>query len=117
MQERVFQRSLYSPGARGSRISDGQSGKHFAGASSPRLVEDARGHQYRRPLATMGVYLDGMDKAAVKASALVEPPPTVLAALGPQMTALGWRRTAGVQTYNVTPAHTAAARAIIGPEK
>ena len=63
----------------------------FAGTSSPRLVEAARGDQYRRPLATIRAYLDGMDKAAVNVPALAVPPPTVLAALGPQMTALGGR--------------------------
>ena len=81
-----------------------------AGTSSPRLVDDARGHQYRRPLATMRAYLDGMGKAAVNAPALAEPPLTVLAALGPWMTALGGQRIACVHPYNVTPEHTAAAR-------
>ena len=33
------------------------------------------------------------------------------------MTALGGERTTGVHPYNVTPDHTAVARAIIGPEK
>src|SRR5712671_1556417 len=33
------------------------------------------------------------------------------------MTALGGRRTNGVFPYNVTPEHTARARAIIGPDK
>src|ERR1700730_17109495 len=52
------------------------------------LVEDMRGHQYPRPLATMRAYLDGMEKAAAAFPALSEPSPIVLAALGPQMTAL-----------------------------
>jgi alkanesulfonate monooxygenase SsuD/methylene tetrahydromethanopterin reductase-like flavin-dependent oxidoreductase (luciferase family) len=58
-----------------------------------------------------------MDKAAAIAPPLDEPPPTVLAALGPQMTALAGERTAGAFPYNVTPEHTARARAIIGPNK
>jgi probable F420-dependent oxidoreductase len=81
------------------------------------LVEDMRGHQYRRPLATMRAYLDDMQKAAATFPALSEPLPMVLAALGPQMTALGGERTAGVHPYNVTPEHTASARAIIGSDK
>jgi probable F420-dependent oxidoreductase len=80
------------------------------------LVQDARGHQYRPPLATMRAYLDAMAKAAAIAPSLDNPPPTVLAALGPQMTALAGRRTAGAFPYNVTPEHTARARAIIGPD-
>ena len=87
------------------------------GVSHSPLVEDMRGHQYRRPLATMRSYLDGMEQAATKFPALGEPWPTVLAALGPQMTALGGERTSGVHPYNVTPEHTGLTRAIIGPEK
>ena len=87
------------------------------GVSHSLLVEDMRGHQYRRPVATMRAYLEGMEKAAAAFPALLEPSPIVLAALGPQMTALGGERTAGVQPYNVTPEHTASARAIIGPDK
>ena len=87
------------------------------GVSHSLLVEDMRGHQYRRPLATMRSYLDGMEKAAASFPGLAEPSPIVLAALGPQMTALGGERTAGVHPYNVTPEHTASARAIIGPDK
>jgi len=73
------------------------------GVSHVPLVENARGHQYRRPVATMQAYLDTMDKAAEIAPPVDEPPPTVLAALGPQMTALAGRRTSGAFPYNVTP--------------
>ena len=87
------------------------------GVSHSLLVADMRGHEYRRPLATMRAYLDNMDKAAATFPALAEPLQMVLAALGPQMTALGGERTSGVHPYNVTPEHTALTRAIIGPEK
>lgn len=87
------------------------------GVSHVPLVQDVRGHQYGKPVATMRAYLEAMDKAAAMAPRLEEPPPTVLAALGPQMTALAAARTAGVLPYNVTPAHTARARAIVGPDK
>jgi len=87
------------------------------GVSHSLLVEDMRGHQYRRPLAMMRSYLDGMEQAAAKFPALAEPSPIVLAALGPQMTALGGERTSGVHPYNVTPEHTALARTAIGSEK
>jgi probable F420-dependent oxidoreductase len=70
------------------------------GVSHVPLVEDARGHHYRPPVATMRTYLDTMDKAAAIAPRLEEPPPTVLAALGPQMTALAAARTAGALPYN-----------------
>jgi probable F420-dependent oxidoreductase len=87
------------------------------GVSHVPLVEDARGHHYRPPVETMRAYLDAMDKAAAIAPRLEEPPPTVLAALGPQMTALAAARTAGALPYNVTPEHTARARAMLGPDK
>ena len=87
------------------------------GVSHVPLVEDTRGHHYRQPVETMRAYLDAMDKAAAIAPQLEEPPPTVLAALGPQMTALAAARTAGALPYNVTPEHTVRARAILGPDK
>ena len=87
------------------------------GVSHVPLVKDARGHEYRPPIATMRAYLEDMDKAAAIAPQLDEPPPTVLAALGPQMIALAGRRTSGAFPYNVTPEHTARARTILGPNK
>lgn len=95
----------------GGRFLLGLGGSHTA------LVEDARGHQYGRPIATMRGYLDAMDKAAAIAPPLDEPPPTVLAALGPKMTELAAERTRGAFPYNVTPEHTARARQIVGPDK
>ena len=54
------------------------------GVSHVPLVQDARGHKYRQPVATMRAYLGDMDKAVGIAPSLDEPPPTVLAALGPR---------------------------------
>jgi probable F420-dependent oxidoreductase len=87
------------------------------GVSHVPLVEEARGHQYQQPVPTMRAYLERLDKAVSIAPPLDEPPPTVLAALGPRMTALAGARTARVFPYNVTSEHTAQSRAIIGPEK
>jgi probable F420-dependent oxidoreductase len=58
-----------------------------------------------------------MDKAVAMAPTLDEPPPMVLAALGPKMTELAATRTSGALPYNVTPEHTARAREIVGPDK
>ena len=65
----------------------------------------------------MRAYLEAMDKATAIAPPLDEPPPTVLAALGPKMTELAAACTARALSYNVTPEHTARARAIVGPDK
>ena len=51
------------------------------GVSHVPLVEEARGHQYRPPVATMRAYLDAMDQAVAIAPSLEDPPPTVPAAL------------------------------------
>ena len=87
------------------------------GVSHVPLVEGARGLHYTKPVTTMSAYLDGMDHATATAPPLQEQPPTVLAALGPRMTALAGSRTAGAFPYNVTPAHTATARAVVGRDK
>lgn len=87
------------------------------GVSHIPMVEDTRGHTYGKPVATMRAYLDGMDAAAEIAPAVEEPPPTVLAALGPNMTKLAAQRTAGAFPYNITPEHTALAREIVGAGK
>lgn len=85
------------------------------GVSHVPTVEGLRGHVYGKPVATMRAYLDGMEQAAPGAPQAPEEPPTVLAALGPNMTRLGAQRTAGILPYNVPPEHTAWARELIGP--
>lgn len=70
----------------------------------------AIGPAYRRPLATMSAYLDGLDQASVPADH------RCLAALGPKMLDLAAARTAGAHPYLVPPEHIALARARMGPE-
>lgn len=86
------------------------------GVSHIPMVEGTRGHTYGKPVATMRAYLDGMDKAEAVAPQVEQPPPTVLAALGPKMTELAAERTTGIHPYNITPEHTAWARELIGPK-
>ena len=70
-------------------------------------------NDYRRPLATMRAFLDGLDAA--------ETPPPVgercLAALGPKMLELARERTAGTHSYFVPVEHTKATRERLGPGK
>lgn len=73
-----------------------------------------RGHHDGRPLAAMRDYLDAMDAAPYAVADGQEPPPRVLAALGPKMLALARDRTAGAHPYLVTPAATAVAREVLG---
>ncbi|HLI82476.1 MAG TPA: LLM class F420-dependent oxidoreductase [Bryobacteraceae bacterium] len=86
------------------------------GVSHVPLVE-SRGHRYEKPVATMRAYLEAMDGAPYRAVRPATRPPRVLAALGPQMLKLAAERADGAHPYNVTPEHTAQARAILGPGK
>jgi probable F420-dependent oxidoreductase len=62
---------------------------------------------------TMRLYLDGVYEDPSNAAEW----PLVIAALGPLMLKLAAERTAGAVPYNVTPEHTRAARAALGPDK
>jgi len=84
------------------------------GVSHRTMVEGVRGHVYASPVATMRTYLERMQRAPYMAPQPAEPPPTVIAALGPQMLRLAARMTQGAHPYFTTPEHTAMARATMG---
>ena len=68
--------------------------------------------EYRKPLATMRAFFDGLDAAP-------EPVPRderIAAALGPKMLALAAERTLGAHPYFTPPEHTRIARAAVGPD-
>ena len=67
---------------------------------------------YRKPVATMASYLDGLDAAATPVAVADR----MLAALGPKMLELARTRTTGTHPYLVTPELTRAARSGIGPD-
>ena len=83
------------------------------GVSHAPLVNSAEPGRYRKPLAAMSAFLDGLDSAPTP----LPPSRRVLAALGPKMLELAQRRAAGAHPYNVTPEHTALARESVGPSK
>jgi probable F420-dependent oxidoreductase len=66
------------------------------------------GERWRRPLAVMDDYLDGLDAAGIPQHQ------RCLAALGPKMLELARERSAGAHPYLVTPEHTEFARSILG---
>jgi probable F420-dependent oxidoreductase len=76
----------------------------------------ARGGSYTSPVETMRAYLDTMDAARYVGPEAAEPPPRLLAALGPRMLALAAERTDGAHPYFVPVEHTAIARSILGQE-
>ena len=103
--------------AQGQRTLAEQSGGRFLlglGVSHAPMVEGVRGHAYGRPVATMRDYLERMAKAPYMGQQPPEPPPTVIAALGPKMLELARDRTQGAHPYLVPPEHTARAREILG---
>ena len=74
-----------------------------------------RGHDYGRPVQAMRDYLDALERSEYKAPAPERPAPVLLAALRRRMLALARDRTHGAHPYLVTPAHSARARAVLGP--
>lgn len=67
--------------------------------------------QYRSPYQALVDYLDVLDAEGVPVQR------RVLAALGPKVLRLARDRSAGAHPYLVTPDHTRAARAILGPDR
>lgn len=97
-----------------------QSGGRFIngiGVSHKPLVEGLRGLSYDKPVTAMRGYLDAMETSPYAGPAPAEPPPVVLAALGPRMLELARDRSAGAHPYFTTPEHTRQAREILGPDK
>ncbi|SEG75262.1 probable F420-dependent oxidoreductase, MSMEG_4141 family [Thermomonospora echinospora] len=80
------------------------------GVSHAPLIDADEPGRYRRPLAAMAGFLDGLDSADPPVPATER----VLAALGPKMTALAAERARGVHPYLVTPEHTRSAREALG---
>lgn len=107
--------------ARGARAAlTEQSGGRFIlglGVSHAKVVEGMLGRDYGKPLASMRAYLDGMNAMPYMAAEPSEPQVTVLAALRDKMLELAAERADGAHPLNVTPEHTAHARAILGPNK
>lgn len=82
---------------------------------SHQSVVSARGHSYDKPLAAMRGYLRAMDLQPVGDLPIApEPPPRVLAALGPAMLELARDHAQGSHPFLVPPEHTARAREILG---
>jgi probable F420-dependent oxidoreductase len=97
-----------------------QTGGRFVlglGVSHAPMVAGVRQLDYSKPLSQMRAYLTAMNASPYGAPAPAEPPPTLLAALGPKMLELASTHADGAHPYWTTPEHTAQARAILGPDK
>lgn len=87
------------------------------GISHSFIVEDMRGHSYKKPLPTMRAYLKAMAALQYPGPPPSEKPLTVIAALGPKMLELARDMADGAHPFSTTPSHTAQARKILGPDK
>ena len=85
------------------------------GVSHHPMIENARKQAYVKPYSFMKDYLARMAEAPFTALGPAEPPPTILAALGPKMLALS-ATVQGAHPYFVPPEHTVLAREALGPE-
>jgi probable F420-dependent oxidoreductase len=114
----IYARDAAASAAAQKTLAEQSNGRFLLGlgVSHRPMVEAVRGHVYASPVATMRAYLEGMEKAAYAAVRPAEKPPTVLAALGPQMLKLAATKTQGAHPYFTTPEHTAMARKVMGPE-
>ncbi len=83
------------------------------GVSHVPMVEGMRGHVYEKPVPAMRSYINGIVKGEAEANDW----PIAIAALGPLMLKLAGEMTRGALPYNTTPAHTAEAAKILGPDK
>ncbi|MEX2326897.1 MAG: LLM class flavin-dependent oxidoreductase, partial [Pseudomonadales bacterium] len=61
-------------------------------------------------------YLETMAQAPYRAVEPAEPPPVVIAALGPKMLGLAASHANGAHPYFTTPEHTRKAREVMGPD-
>ncbi len=86
------------------------------GVSHAPLVAGLRKHDYGKPYSYMANYLDRMDESLFMAVGPTDPPPRVLAALGPKMLELAATKANGSHPYFTTPEHTALARQTTGPD-
>lgn len=115
----IYARDAFSAAAAQKGLNE-QSGGRFLlglGVSHIPLVEGLRKLRYGKPVATMREYLGAMAQAPYKSVPPAAPPKTILAALGPKMLQLAAESADGAHPYNVTPEHTARARALLGAHK
>ena len=114
----IYARDAAASAAAQKTLAEQSSGRFLLGlgVSHRPMVVGVRGHVYASPVKTMREYLERMQKSPYMAPQPAEPPPTVIAALGPQMLKLAAKLTQGAHPYFTTPEHTAFARATMGPD-
>jgi probable F420-dependent oxidoreductase len=112
----IYARDAAAANAAGNALAEAYDDRFVLGlgvSHAPAVAQ--RGHDYGKPVTEMRRYLDAIDAADYGAPAPARPTPVVIAALRRRMLELARDRVHGAHPYLVTPAHTARARAILGP--
>lgn len=111
----IYARDAFTTASAMHTLNEISGGRYIMGlgVSHIPLVEGLRKHQYNKPVATMRAYLEQINSILGADNKL----PVVIAALGPRMLALSAELSDGAIPYNVTPEHTAQAKAILGADK
>jgi len=112
----IYARDPMAMNAAGRTLAE-QSGGRFLlgmGVSHAHLVKGVRGHEYRKPLTEMRLYLERMKTAMCNMPDDKARAPIILGALRPKMLALAAEAADGAQTYLSPPEHTQRAREVMG---
>ncbi len=115
----IYSRDPVASNAAATALSEWSGGRFIMGlgVSHAVAVEGMRGHDYTKPIATMRAYLKGIAQAPYNAAPPAVKTPILLAALRGKMLELSRDEADGAHPFNVTPEHTAQARAILGSGK
>jgi len=114
----IYARDALSAAAAQKGLNEQSAGRFVLGLGVSHIpLVEVRQHVYGKPVATMRAYLEAMAVAPYHSVTPTSAPKTVLAALGPKMLELAAELTDGAHPYNVTPEHTAQARALLGAGK
>ena len=102
----------------GRTIGDAHPGRFVLGIGiSHESTALARGHDYRRPVASMRAYLADMRDAPFDGHGPSWTPPVLIAALGPRMLDVAAESADGAHPFLTTPQHTRLARETLGPDR
>jgi len=115
----IFARDAMAMAAARVQLNEQSGGRLLLGMgiSHAPIVIAIRGHIYEKPVTTMRTYVEAMAHAEYSSPRPSDSTLTVIAALGPKMLALARDFADGAHPYNTTVAQTAAARAVLGPNK
>ena len=115
----IFARDAMAMAAARVQLNEQSGGRLLLGMgiSHAPIVSAIRGHIYEKPVTTMRTYVEAMAHAEYSSPRPSDSTLTVIAALGPKMLALARDFADGAHPYNTTVAQTAAARAVLGPNK